>query len=221
MANLTDFYLQQGSVMKGPIDKSSMGKLMATGKVTSNSIIAFVPSGVRPRPKDLHKAKDFPLWNERRKYIRQTVEGDYGHVILTTESHSNLDISKRLGILTAECVEGMNIFRDLFAGVRDIVGGRSKTTQSVLRSIADVVLMDLSRQAHELGADAVVAIDLDYSEFSGGGKSMLICIASGTAVKLNTSAGVPESDEESHAQTTFRNTEADGDEPGFHARNVS
>ena len=141
-------------------------------------------------------------------------------IVLTTESHSNLDVSERLGVITAECVLGVNIFRDLIAGISDITGGRSRTTQNALRKAKDTALSELQSQAQSLGADAVVAIDLDFSEFSGGGKSMLICIASGTAVKLNTSAGVPETDDESHAQTTFRNTEADGDEPGFHARKV-
>lgn len=82
----------------------------------------------------------------------------------------------------------MNVFRDLFAGIRDVVGGRSGATQNVLRDAKEAALTEIRRQAFDLGADAVVAIDLDYTEFSGGGKSMLVCIASGTAVTLNLDA---------------------------------
>ncbi len=78
----------------------------------------------------------------------------------------------------------MNIFKDFFAGVRDIFGGRSAATQGVLRDARKVVLTELRREAYSVGANAVVGVDLDYSEFSGGGKSMLFLVASGTAVQL-------------------------------------
>ena len=78
----------------------------------------------------------------------------------------------------------MNIFRDLFAGIRDIVGGRSEVTQKVLKDLRVNVLTELRKEAHGLGANAVVGVDLDYSELSGGGKSMLFLVASGTAVKI-------------------------------------
>ncbi|MTI88864.1 MAG: YbjQ family protein [Balneolaceae bacterium] len=71
---------------------------------------------------------------------------------------------------------GMNVFRDLFTNVRDLVGGKSVSTQKVLK--------DLKRQAYKKKADAVIAVDLDYSEFSGAGRSMLFLVATGTAVKL-------------------------------------
>lgn len=110
-------------------------------------------------------------------------------VILTTETYSpDLIIKERLGIVSSECVFGMNIIKDAFAAVTDIVGGRSKATQSGLRNAKKACLDELSREATAMGADAVVAIDLDYSEFTGGGifgeKSMLFLVASGTAVKL-------------------------------------
>ena len=94
------------------------------------------------------------------------------------------EIERELDVITAECVFGMNIFRDLFAGVRDIAGGRSEATQNVLRDARKEVLRELRIEAAEMGADAVIGVDLDYSEFSGGGKSMLFIVASGTAVKL-------------------------------------
>ncbi len=89
-------------------------------------------------------------------------------------------------MITAECVYGMNIFKDLFSGVRDIFGGRSGAVQNTLRDARKTVLNELKKEAFQLGANAVVAIDLDYSEVSGGGKSMLFLVASGTAVMIET-----------------------------------
>jgi len=105
-------------------------------------------------------------------------------IMLTTETAPNIEIEKRIEIITAECVFGMNIFKDVFAGVRDVVGGRSKVTQDILRDSRKTVLNELRKEAYAVGANAVVAVDLDYSEFSGGGKSMLFVVASGTAVKV-------------------------------------
>lgn len=104
-------------------------------------------------------------------------------VVLTTETVFDNKIIERIEIITAECVFGMNIFKDLFAAVRDVVGGRSRVTQSILKDARKQVLYELKKEAHAVGANAVIAVDLDYSEFSGGGKSMLFVVASGTAVK--------------------------------------
>lgn len=105
-------------------------------------------------------------------------------IILTTESAPNLDISERLEIITAECVLGMNIFKDIGSSLRDLVGGRNEAYQKALKDARKTVLQELRREALLIGADAVVAVDLDYSEISGGGKSMLFLVASGTAVRL-------------------------------------
>ena len=105
-------------------------------------------------------------------------------MILTTETAHNLAVAERLGIVAAEYVLGMNLFRDFAASVRDVVGGRSATMQRGLREAREAALSELKRDAAALGADAVVGIDLDYSEISGAGKNMLFLVASGTAVKL-------------------------------------
>ena len=84
-------------------------------------------------------------------------------------------------MITAECAFGMNIFKDLFAAVRDIVGGRSEAVQKTLRDSRKTVLYELKKEAHRVGANAVVGIDLDYMELSTGG-SMILMVASGTAV---------------------------------------
>lgn len=106
-------------------------------------------------------------------------------VMLTTETAApDLNITARLGIVTAECAFGMNLFKDIFAVGRDIFGGRSASIQSALKDARNTALDELRLEASKLGANAVIAVDLDYSEISGGGKSMLFLVATGTAVKL-------------------------------------
>ena len=83
-------------------------------------------------------------------------------VVLTTETAPNLNITKRIEIVTAECAFGMNIFKDLFAGVRDIVGGRSEAVQKTMRDSRKTALYELKKEAYEVGANAVVGVDLDY-----------------------------------------------------------
>lgn len=106
---------------------------------------------------------------------------EINEIILTTETAPNLNITKRIEIVTAECAFGMNVFKDLFAGVRNIVGGRSEAVQKTMRDSRRVALLELKKEAYEVGANAVVGVDLDYVEFSSGG-SMVMLVASGTAV---------------------------------------
>ena len=102
-------------------------------------------------------------------------------IMLTTETAPNINITKRIEIITAECAFGMNIFKELFAGVRDIVGGRSKAVQESMRDSRRTALYELKKEAHAVGANAVVGVDLDYMELSSGG-TMVLLVASGTAV---------------------------------------
>lgn len=104
-------------------------------------------------------------------------------ILTTTPSVPGREIDHVIDIVTAESVQGMNIIKDLFANVTDIFGGRSTTTENVLIEAREDCLRELRQRAAALGADAVVGIDLDYSEFSGGG-GMLFLVASGTAVRL-------------------------------------
>lgn len=106
-------------------------------------------------------------------------------LIVTTETTlSGYEIDERIDVITAECVFGMNIFRDMFAGIRDIIGGRSSASQKVLRDARHTSLTELRREALIAGANAVIAVDLDYSEISGDGKSMLLVVVSGTACRV-------------------------------------
>ena len=105
-------------------------------------------------------------------------------MITLTTAHS-LDgyrVTHTLEIITAECVFGMNFLRDFFSSITDFFGGRSSATQKVLKDARKTCLEELQKEAGELGANAVIGARLDYSEFSGGGKSMLFLVASGTAV---------------------------------------
>ena len=104
-------------------------------------------------------------------------------VMLTTEAYpQGLTITRRIEVVTAECAFGMNIFKDLFAGVRDIVGGRSEAVQKTMRDSRRVALHELKKEAHAVGANAVVGVDLDYVELNAG--VMVLLVASGTAVVI-------------------------------------
>jgi len=102
-------------------------------------------------------------------------------IMLTTEAAPNINITERIEIVTAECAFGMNIFKDLFAGVRDFVGGRSEAVQETMRDSRRTALYELKKEAYEVGANAVVGVDLDYVEIGNNGK-MIMLVASGTAV---------------------------------------
>lgn len=100
----------------------------------------------------------------------------------TTPGVEGRPVSEYLGVITGEAILGANIFRDLFAGVRDIVGGRSAAYEDELRKAREIAMQELAAEAADRGADAVVGIDLDYETVGNG--SMLMVTASGTAVRL-------------------------------------
>ena len=106
-------------------------------------------------------------------------------IVITTPSLDGYRVAKVVDVISAECVFGMNIFKDFFAGLTDFFGGRSGASQGVLRDARETCIRELKREAHRVGANAVIGVDLDYSEFSGQGKSMLFLVASGTAVVLD------------------------------------
>ena len=101
--------------------------------------------------------------------------------LTTTPSMEGRKITRYCGIVAGEAVLGANVFKDMFASVRDIVGGRSGTYEKELRKARQIAIDELSEQARELGANAVVGIDLDY-EVLGDKNGMLMVSASGTAV---------------------------------------
>ena len=86
-------------------------------------------------------------------------------------------------MFTGETIIGANLFKDIFAGIRDIVGGRSGSYEKVLREAKDTALKEMEDEAARLGADAIIGVDLDY-ETVGASGGMLMVTASGTAVKF-------------------------------------
>jgi uncharacterized protein YbjQ (UPF0145 family) len=101
--------------------------------------------------------------------------------ITTTPTIEGKRIRDYRGIVTGEAILGANIFRDLFAGLRDIVGGRSAAYEKELRNAREVAMAEMSAAAKDLGANAVVGVDLDY-EVLGQSNGMLMVSISGTAV---------------------------------------
>lgn len=99
----------------------------------------------------------------------------------TTPSIEGKKITRYCGVITGEAILGANILKDLFAGIRDVVGGRSATYERELQHARDIALNELRERAASVGANAVVGIDLDY-EVLGQGNGMLMVSASGTAV---------------------------------------
>jgi uncharacterized protein YbjQ (UPF0145 family) len=107
-------------------------------------------------------------------------------LVVTTTTLEGRRISRYLGLVTGEAILGANIFRDLFAGIRDIVGGRSAAYEKELREAKRIALEEMQEEARELGGNAVIAVDLDYESIQmGSGGGMLMVSASGTAVVVD------------------------------------
>lgn len=119
------------------------------------------------------------------KYPPQELGRALAHMVATTtDTVPGHTITQVVDVVSAECAYGMNLFKDFFANVTDVVGGRSGATQKVLRDARRQVMAELRAEAFALEAAAVVGVRLDFNEYSGGGKSMLFVVATGTAVKL-------------------------------------
>ena len=104
-------------------------------------------------------------------------------IISTTSLIEGRPVTQYLGIVTGEVIVGANIFKDMFAGVRDIVGGRSGSYEKTLRSAREEAFAEVEELATKLGASAVIGVDIDYQVIGKEG-SMLMVTVSGTAVKL-------------------------------------
>lgn len=102
-------------------------------------------------------------------------------LLSTTNNIEGKTITTYYGIVSGETIIGANIFKDIFAGIRDIIGGRSDSYEKVLREAKETALQEMSQQALRMGANAVIGVDLDY-ETVGSSGSMLMVTACGTAV---------------------------------------
>ncbi len=104
-------------------------------------------------------------------------------LITTTDSVEGRRVTAYLGVVTGEAILGVNIFRDLFSGIRDVIGGRAGGYQNALRDAREAAFADMTETAKALGADAVIGVDLDY-EVLGKENGMLMVSINGTAVRL-------------------------------------
>ena len=106
-------------------------------------------------------------------------------IITTTPDIQGHEIEEYCGMVTGEAILGANLFKDLFARIRDIVGGRSAAYEGELRQARQIALEDMHQEAESLGANAIVGVDLDYETVGiGRAGNMLMVTASGTAVKI-------------------------------------
>lgn len=105
------------------------------------------------------------------------------NLIMTTEVASGLPVAERLGIVAGESVLGLNLFKDLFTEVRDIVGGRSATFEKAISDAREVALDRLADAGARLGADAIVGVSISSSDMGARG-AMVLTVATGTAVTL-------------------------------------
>jgi uncharacterized protein YbjQ (UPF0145 family) len=104
-------------------------------------------------------------------------------LVSTTESIEGHRITRYYGLVSGEAILGANIFKDFFAGIRDIVGGRSAAYEQELRKAKQLAVDEMVAEAEALGGNAVVGVDLDYETIGGQGSNMLMVSANGTAVR--------------------------------------
>lgn len=102
-------------------------------------------------------------------------------IITTTSVLEGKPVQEYLGIINAQSIIGANIFKDIFAGLRDVFGGRSRTYEKVLEEAKEDALRELTQKAQALGANGILGVDLDFETVGG---SMLMVIATGTAVRI-------------------------------------
>jgi uncharacterized protein YbjQ (UPF0145 family) len=107
-------------------------------------------------------------------------------LVVTTDTIQGKNITQYHGVVTGEAILGTNIFKDFFASIRDIIGGRSASYENELRKAKDIALAEMIKQAEDLGANAIVGVDLDYEAISSGqSTTMMMVSANGTAVTLS------------------------------------
>ena len=102
-------------------------------------------------------------------------------LITTTSTAEGRPVQEYLGVINAQSIIGANIFKDIFAGLRDVFGGRSRTYEIVLEQAKEDALRELTQKAQALGANGILGVDLDFETVGG---SMLMVIATGTAVRI-------------------------------------
>jgi uncharacterized protein YbjQ (UPF0145 family) len=169
-----------------PLHEGSAAELLGSLKIGTKTKVKRVDTDDRYRP--LKAAVPDLVSNVRgdKSASRDSLSERAKELLITTETaFTDLSIENRLGLVTAEAAIGVNVLRDMIASVRDLVGGRSKSLQKELEKAREEVTGELKRQAYSQGADAIIGASLHYDEISGGGKTMLLLVAVGTAVTLS------------------------------------
>jgi uncharacterized protein YbjQ (UPF0145 family) len=105
-------------------------------------------------------------------------------LVTTTHHVEGKKITNYYGLVSGEAILGANLFKDLFASITDVIGGRSGSYERELRKAKNLALQEMQLEAQQLGANAVIGVDLDYETIGSGGGNMLMVSASGTAVKI-------------------------------------
>lgn len=132
------------------------------------------PEAVQER--DLKDKREQDYTNNKHKILNS--------IMVTTEAFIDSSVDKRIGIVSSECVFGMNIIKDLFSFVRDIVGGRIKSVEDALREAKEEVIVDLKKQAYFMGGDAVIAVKIEHTYNNTNSGNILSIFATGTVVKM-------------------------------------
>ena len=125
----------------------------------------------------------FVLLNVGKAFIMYNLKKMNNMIITTTPQIEGHPVKEYKGVVTGETIIGANFVKDLFASIRDVIGGRSGSYEKVLREAKETSLQEMAKRAQELGANAIVGVDIDY-ETVGANSSMLMVATSGTAVVI-------------------------------------
>ena len=199
------YYVKYKGKEEGPYTKNELRDLLGSLKIGRKTpcrqadgemqrmlpLQKVVPDVVETIRDQRREANPTRYEKKRKEKVAQASDSEIetlaeGIITTTETSFSDLQIDERLEIITSEVAIGLNVFKDAFTVARDIVGGRSDTIQEAFAEARTTVLNDMKRQALDLEADAIIAVDFNYHEISSG-RSMLLLVGVGTAVTLGRS----------------------------------
>ncbi len=162
-------------------------------ELTDGYCIDCEPSEIKQKRKEEEQKKQIINQKQREDKILQDklLLEKYNSIILTTEMSIKEDI-ERIELISSECIYGLNIVKDFFTGIRDIVGGNIKSLEKSLKDAKGKVMDDFRRQAFELHGDAVIAIKIEHTYNNTGGGSIMSIFATGTVIKFSPPSTSPE-----------------------------
>ena len=154
-----------------------MGMCKSCNEVYSSTIMVdgICPDCLNPEFKEIKRQEI----EEFKEIKRQEIE-EFNSIILTTEMAIDIPIEKRIELISSECVFGINIVKDFFSGIRDIVGGNVKSLEKSLKDAKEQITSDMKKQAYSLGGNAVIAVKIEHT-FTG---NILSVFGIGTVVKF-------------------------------------